>query len=74
MKLNKIDEVWNSNTVNARISARGAYLIFYGERGVLIRRGALIWRGRLFHLFRLKMTLSLFLFKTKVQHKNSKTL
>ena len=29
-------------TVNARISARGAYLIFGGERGALIRRGALI--------------------------------
>ena len=34
-------------TVNARISARGAYLIFGGERGALIRRGALIGRGAL---------------------------
>ena len=35
------------STVNARISARGAYLIFGGERGALIRRGALIGRGAL---------------------------
>ena len=38
---------WNKDliievTVNARISARGAYLIFLGEEGALIRRGALI--------------------------------
>ena len=37
----------NLTTVNARISAQGAYLIFGGERGALIRRGALIGRGAL---------------------------
>ena len=52
-----------TNTVNARISARGAYLIFYGERGALIRRGGggggrVFKEGRLFRLsiFGLKMT------------------
>ena len=41
-----------------------------------IRRGRLFEGGRLFRLsiFSLKMTLSLFLFKTKLHHKNSKTL
>ena len=52
-----------TNTVNARISARGAYLIFGGERGALIRRGRLLEGGRLFHfrIFDVKMTL-VFLF------------
>ena len=60
------------NSVNARISAGGAYSIFLGERP----RGRLFEEaGRLFRLsiFSLKITLSLFLFKTKLQHKNSKT-
>ena len=57
-------------TVNVRISARGAFLISKA------RGGCLFERGRLFHLsiFSLKMTLSLLLFKTKLQHKNAKTL
>ena len=29
----------SQDTANARISARGAYLIFQGERKALIRRG-----------------------------------
>ena len=38
-------------TVNARISARGAYLIFGGERGALIRSGALIGSWALIRAF-----------------------
>ena len=54
--------------VDARISARGAHLIFLGKRG------ALFWRGPLLSIFVLKTTLSLFLFKTKLQQKKFKTL
>lgn len=58
------------STVNARISAWGTYLIF------LARGGANSKGGHLFRLsiFGLKMTPSLFLFETKLQHKISKTL
>ena len=31
-----------TTTINVRISARGAYLIFLGEKEALIRRGVLI--------------------------------
>ena len=58
----------NPDTVNVRISTRGAYSIFFDERGALIRRGSFFRLS----IFGLKMTLSFFAVTQTEKYKISK--